>query len=256
MCLITFRYNYESEYPFVLIANRDENYARESAAIHQWEDKPDIYGGRDLQAGGAWLAFNKNGRFAALTNQPFTHHEPVELISRGTLITNYLEGQTSAREYADSLRNNRMKYDGYQLLFGTIDELYLYNNISDDLSQLNHRIHSISNTKDDLSSFRQRKSEEELAELTSDLSQLNLDKLIEVFQDEEVNPHFENYPSHLEKDFALGASSIFIRQNDEFGTVSTTAILVNRAGEVEMKEIKYDPKKVIKETELEFKIEI
>lgn len=254
MCLITFRYDSKSEYPFVLIANRDESYQRKSAAIHRWEDKPTIIGGRDLKAGGTWLAFNEEGRFAALTNQPFTQHEPVELTSRGSLITDFLEGEMTSLEYAETLRKDRMKYDGYQLLFGSLNDLYVYNNVSDDLKHLDDQVQSISNTRDDLSAYRQQKSERELLALTKDTNSLKLDDLIHLFQDGEVNPTFEDYPEQLDKEYARGASSIFIRQDDVFGTVSTTAILVNQLGKVQMKEVKYDPATVIKETELEFQI--
>src|SRR5699024_2025801 len=98
MCLITFNKEANSPYPFVLIANRDESYHRESKAIHFWEDEPNIIGGRDMKAGGTWLAMTKTGRFAALTNQPFTNHELVELTSRGELISNFLKGEMTDRK--------------------------------------------------------------------------------------------------------------------------------------------------------------
>ena len=41
-------------FPLVLLANRDEQYARPSAPVDWWDDQPGILGGRDLQAGGGW----------------------------------------------------------------------------------------------------------------------------------------------------------------------------------------------------------
>ncbi|XJS11330.1 NRDE family protein [Aerococcaceae bacterium WGS1372] len=256
MCLITFRYDQDSEYPFVLIANRDESYQRESLAIHRWEDKPTIIGGRDLKAGGTWLAMNDEGKFAAITNQPFTQHEPVELTSRGILITDYLSSDLTPVAYAEHLRKQRFHYEGYQLLFGTVDNLYVYNNVSDSFIDLDQQLYSISNTQDDLSSYRQEKSERQLMELLTQTNVLNIDVLIHLFQDQEVNPNFKNYPRQLNKEYARAASSIFIQRDDVFGTVSTTAILINRQGEVKMKEVKYDPKKLIQETVLDFKLSL
>ena len=254
MCLITFRYDSNSDYPFVLIANRDESYQRASEEIHRWEDMPTIIGGRDLEAGGTWLAMNDEGKLAAITNQPFTQHLVVEPTSRGALITDYLSSDLTPVAYAEHLRKQRFRYEGYQLLFGTLDNLYVYNNVSDSFIDLDQQLYSISNTQDDLSSYRQEKSERQLMELLTQTNDLNIDDLIQLFQDQEVNPNFKNYPRQLNIEYARAASSIFIQHDDVFGTVSTTAILMNRQGEVKMKEVKYDPKKLIKETVLDFKL--
>lgn len=51
-----------------LVANRDEFHARPTAPLAVWLDAPEILGGRDLEAGGTWLAVHRRGRFAAVTN--------------------------------------------------------------------------------------------------------------------------------------------------------------------------------------------
>ena len=65
---------------------------------HWWPDKPDILGGRDLQAGGTWLALHRNGRFATVTN--FRDAEPPSpgLLSRGHLVTGFLESKVGPRD--------------------------------------------------------------------------------------------------------------------------------------------------------------
>lgn len=242
----------DAQYPFVLIANRDEAYERESAPIHQWEDMPNIIGGRDLKAGGTWLAISKEGKFAALTNQPFTNHEPVDLTSRGALITNFLKSDIHAIDYAKQLRENRLRYDGYNLLFGTLDDLYLYDNVLDEFKAFGQGIHSVSNTKDDLSKFRQSESEHKVSLMIDDENKPDVDELISLFQDTTPNPEFNLFPEQLDKDFAKRSSSIFIRNNKEFGTVSTTALIVDKAGNVQMKEVRYNPEEVSLVTEEQF----
>lgn len=255
MCLITFNKEANSPYPFVLIANRDESYHRESKAIHFWEDEPNIIGGRDMKAGGTWLAMTKTGRFAALTNQPFTNHEPEELTSRGELISNFLKGEMTAIEYAKELRKNRLNYDGYNLLFGTLDDLYLYDNVSDALTPLSDGIHSVSNTKDDLSKYRQTQSESDLTQMLEANQAPSVDQMIKSFQDKTPNPDFKHYPEHLDKEYARQSSSIFLSGNQEFGTVSTTAIVVDKEGKVQMKEVRYSPKEITQVTEETFQLE-
>src|SRR5699024_684156 len=255
MCLITFNKEANSPYPFVLIANRDESYHRESKAIHFWEDEPNIIGGRDMKAGGTWLAMTKTGSFAALTNQPFTNHEPVELTSRGELISNFLKGEMTAIEYAKELRTNRLNYDGYNLLFGTLDDLYLYDNVSDALTPLSDGIHSVSNTKDDLSKYRQTQSESDLTQMFEANQAPSFDQMIKSFQDKTPNPDFKHYPEHLDKEYARQSSSIFLSGNQEFGTVSTTAIVVDKEGKVQMKEVRYNPEEITQVTEETFQLE-
>ena len=71
MCLIAWHWQPGSANKLLLVANRDEFYARPTAALHWWEDA-DILAGRDLQAGGTWLGVSRSGRLAALTN----HRDP------------------------------------------------------------------------------------------------------------------------------------------------------------------------------------
>lgn len=255
MCLITFRSEEGAQAPFVLIANRDEAYQRESLPIHFWKDHPTILGGRDMKAGGTWLAITTTGRFAALTNQPFTEHVPVDPISRGGLITDFLANDVSVLDYVKQLRADRKKYEGYHLVFGAIDDLYRYDNVRDEFKPYNQEVHSLSNTKDDLSKYRQLKSEAVLAETLAKETIPELDNLIELFQDTMPNPDLKDYPQALEKEVALKHSSIFIQSNPDFGTVSTTAIVINREGQVSMKEVRYSAQEIIQVTEEKFVLE-
>ncbi|WP_290788943.1 NRDE family protein [Halomonas sp.] len=68
MCLIAFDHRPGEAWPLRLVANRDEFHARPAAPLACWADDPAIVGGRDLEAGGSWLAVHRRGRFAAVTN--------------------------------------------------------------------------------------------------------------------------------------------------------------------------------------------
>lgn len=88
MCLVAFAWNTDPRFPLILVSNRDEFHDRPSAAWHAWEDAP-LHGGRDLQAGGAWLALTAHGRLALLTNI----REPVQApghTSRGAWVPQWL----------------------------------------------------------------------------------------------------------------------------------------------------------------------
>jgi len=70
--------------PLVLAANRDEFIGRPAAAPGILVDHPRIAGGRDLLAGGTWMAVAADGRVAAVTNRRSEMRDPSRR-SRGEL---------------------------------------------------------------------------------------------------------------------------------------------------------------------------
>ena len=68
MCLIVVALGATPRYPLIVAANRDEQHARPTASAAWWTAPPGVFGGRDLLAGGTWLAVDRRGRFAAVTN--------------------------------------------------------------------------------------------------------------------------------------------------------------------------------------------
>ncbi len=74
MCLVILAARVHPEVPLIVAANRDELFARPAEPVHELE--PGIAGGRDVLAGGTWLAANRDGVVAALTNQPLLTKRP------------------------------------------------------------------------------------------------------------------------------------------------------------------------------------
>ena len=70
MCLIAVAWKAHPRYPLILLGNRDEFHARPSVAADWWPEAPDVFGGRDLKAGGSWLGVSRGGRIAVVTNNP------------------------------------------------------------------------------------------------------------------------------------------------------------------------------------------
>jgi uncharacterized protein with NRDE domain len=69
VCTILLAWHCPGVAPVVLVANRDELVARPSAPPGELVSSPRIVGGRDLMAGGTWLAVAADGRVAAVTNR-------------------------------------------------------------------------------------------------------------------------------------------------------------------------------------------
>jgi len=115
MCLIAWNWQPENEQALLLIANRDEYYARPTLPLHHWADAP-IYAGKDLQAGGTWLGIAPGGRMAALTNVRDMRKQRADAPSRGSLVSNFLSGQSSALEYLQSIAESAARYNAFNLL--------------------------------------------------------------------------------------------------------------------------------------------
>ncbi len=128
MCLIVFAWQVVPGIPLVAAANRDEFYARPTAAAAWWEDHPQVYAGRDLQDGGTWLGITREGRFAALTNIRNPAERRDGLRSRGMLVSDYLNGDMAAEDYIAQAARSSADYNGYNLIVGTRDKLIWYNN--------------------------------------------------------------------------------------------------------------------------------
>src|ERR1051325_5276129 len=115
VCLIALAHRASKQWPLVIAANRDEFFARPARAAQWWDDAPDVFGGRDLQAGGSWMAITRGGRFAMVTNvRGFP--EPDQARSRGALVADFVKGDAPPLEYAREVE--RARYAGFPLVCG------------------------------------------------------------------------------------------------------------------------------------------
>jgi len=131
MCLLAFAWQVHETHRLVLVGNRDEMHARPTAPLGWWTSPP-ILGGRDLAAGGTWLALDRTGRFGALTNfrEPSPPHPPElpDRPSRGELIPRFLTGTQSPLVYLRELALHAQNYAGFSIVVGNQTELAYYCN--------------------------------------------------------------------------------------------------------------------------------
>lgn len=251
MCLVTFIKDGHPDYPLILVANRDELYDRPAAAIHRWVDHPNVTAGVDLKASGTWLGFTDCGRFIAVLNHPFVDWTPTlnPPRSRGQLLKDYLTSDFTIDTFEKYLEENRTKYNGFHLLYGTFDDLRYYSNVENTFYTFKNGFYCLANTKDDMSQNRMERSEELLQQyLDKHSGEIKLEELTSILADKKVASKLENYPKELTPELALNNSSIFI-QGEEFGTVGTTAILIDKEGNIQVREVKYDQNGITEVTE-------
>lgn len=126
MCLLVLAWKTAPSLPLLLAGNRDERHARPAAPVHWWQDEGWV-GGRDLEAGGTWLAADRAGRFAVVTNIPGVA-APAAARSRGALVPDYLRGGGTPHAYLAALASQPDRYPGFSLLVGDADSVAYYSN--------------------------------------------------------------------------------------------------------------------------------
>lgn len=144
MCLIVFAWKVLPAVPLVAAANRDEFYGRAAAPAAPWPEHPQIYAGRDLQAGGSWMGVTGTGqaasgadgsgagaRFAAITNIRAPGEHRADAPSRGQLVADFLAGSMNPQQYVAALRERAHHYNGFNLVLGDRDTLIWYSNRGD-----------------------------------------------------------------------------------------------------------------------------
>lgn len=121
MCLIAWNWQPGSALPLLVLANRDEFYARPALALHAWPCGQ-VLAGKDAKAGGTWLGLGRGhglgspSRFAAITNfrEPATARSDAP--TRGTLVPDFLQSGSSAAEFLERLQARAAAYNPFNLL--------------------------------------------------------------------------------------------------------------------------------------------
>jgi uncharacterized protein with NRDE domain len=146
MCIVVLAWQSVPNRPLVLLGNRDEFFSRDAAPLAAWShDLPHspIIAGRDLQSGGTWLGITATGRWAVITNyreKPQTSAEP---ITRGALVTDYLNGDSEPLAFLQAV--DQSLYAGFNLIVGTLNDAAVLGNRGLQPQTLSAGMHVLSN---------------------------------------------------------------------------------------------------------------
>lgn len=145
MCLLVCAWRVVPGYPLLVLANRDEFYARPTAPLGRWSlaGGPELLAGRDLQGGGTWLGV-RGRRFAALTNvrEPGVP-VPSAAPSRGELVPGFLGSDQAPLPWLEGLAGDR--YAGFNLLLSDGQSLAWASNRAAAPRELEPGIYGVSN---------------------------------------------------------------------------------------------------------------
>ena len=257
MCVIIFALRKNKQYPFIVAANRDEYYNRPTIVADYWPDLPEIIAGRDKQAGGTWLGLSLTGRFAAITNhyEPDSHNRKLQ--SRGELVSKFLVTDENLDEYSRQLHQTQRNYNGYGLIFGNFSHLRYQTNRDGQIVDITKGVHGLSNHLLNTPWPRVEEGKRKLLEIAQSEDQLEADQIFEILLDCNASGpnNSEEIISNLDRTINPAQMPIFIRLND-YGTRSSSVILVDRNGMVTFEERTFAPssRKIVAQRKFEFKV--
>jgi uncharacterized protein with NRDE domain len=236
MCLVAFSWKTESEYPLIISANRDEFFDRPTKHLHQWENG--LIAGKDLRGGGTWMGFHPDGRWSLLTNyRDFSNIRKAE-ISRGRLVQNFLEGSLSPEAYLEAVFREKDRYEGFNLLVSDGEELFYLSNYSTGIEKIEPGVHGLSNglindpwPKVDL-------AKQQLGEVLYGV--ITHENLLGILKSTEAHRPEILPKTGVSEQMEIGLSPQLIRLNPNYGTVSATAVIQNRQGEIRITERTFD----------------
>lgn len=237
MCLCLFALDQHDEFPFILIANRDEFRNRPAAPAAFWQDHPQVLAGRDLEAMGTWLGTNKRGEIAFLTNYRHPDYFNRKGPTRGKLVADFLTSDLDAEAYLKSIENPKA-YNGFNLVVGRPSSLFYFANANEQLEKIESGIHGLSNAFLNTSwpKVDEGKAKLQAAIESNEISSENLFSILHdssFAKDEELPETGVGY--ELEK--MLSAKFI---NSPQYGTVCSTVIKIDRSGNCSFEERSFD----------------
>ncbi len=234
MCLIVFAYKIDPVYPLVLVANRDEFLERPTHQAHWWENHPRLLAGKDLLGGGTWLGMTDFGSFSALTNVRDQLGPATPSQSRGLLPLKFLSTTVDEQNFSHYLRQEKDKFQGYNLLYGAVENLHHYSNRTDQPLKLSPGLYGLSNASLDTPWPKVMTAKSHLQQLLTEQN-LEAESLLKVLDPSSSYPD-ESLPRTgvpLSWERLLSAIRIV---SPEYGTRSSTILKVDCHGWVELAE--------------------
>jgi len=235
MCLILVAWQAHPRFHLVVAANRDEFYARPSAAAAPWPEDPRVQGGRDLEAGGTWLGVREDGRFAAVTNvrEPGVPKGPG---SRGHLVRDFLLGDQAPGGFTTSLDGSA--WSGFNLLAADADALWYRSNRNGPARALPPGVYGLSNHLLDTPWPKLEAAKTRFALALATLPAR--EPCFQILADREQVPDASLPSTGVPLAWERLLSSIFIA-SDTYGTRAATVVTRDRAGRIRLEERRFGP---------------
>lgn len=237
MCLILFSYKQHPQYTLILAANRDEFYDRPTARAAAWPGQERIVGGRDLRAGGTWMAIDDTQRYGMVTNYRDPASERSRPLSRGNVVTDYLANEESPEAYLERIKSDAERYNGYNTLLGDADALWYYSNREGRIRRLEPGLYGLSNHLLD-TPWPKVVRGKRLLESVLNQPAWDQEALFDLLRDDRKAPDQDLPDTGVPLEWERTLSAMFIR-SEGYGTRCSTVLTVDHAGQMAFYERTY-----------------
>lgn len=234
MCLLLIAIEQHPQYPIIILSNRDEFYTRATLPAHYWKENPGLFAGQDLVSGGSWLGVNQQGQFASVTNYRNPKAYDPSLVSRGLLVTDYLQKELQPETYINQIRPMGDQYNLYNLIVGHHKEIFYYSNVEKQTIQLKSGIYGLSNHLLDTPWYKVLRAKKLLKlALEKGMKKNNPDQLMAllfpILEDKKLAPDKRLPETGVGKDLEKALSSIFVSIPEyHYGTRNLTLLLFTK----------------------------
>lgn len=240
MCILFIAVQQHQDYPLIIAANRDEFHARPTAESAFWQEHSDILSGIDKTAGGTWMGVNKSGYLSALTNVRDPQRIDPDARSRGELVSNFLLSSTNNESYLNTLKQTKDEYNGYNLLFGHWQNMWVYNNHTCTIDKLDKGVYGLSNASLNSPWPKINRGVNNLKHYCNLNQPIDPDKLFSLLRDDTQATDDLLPKTGVPIEWERKLSPIFIT-SQEYGTRSSTLLMIDKNQHLTWQEHSYKP---------------
>lgn len=242
MCLLVLAWQIHPRYRLVVAANRDEFHERPAAALAPWAAPHDMLAGRDLRAGGTWLALDRRRRFGVVTNYRELQRPRPGAPSRGGLIPEYMAADASAEAYFGALSGHAQEYSGFNLLLSDGHALWYGSNRATPFArELPPAVYGLSNEALDTPWPKLTRVRAGLQGWLGEGPDAPVEALFSLLADRTRADDATLPDTGLERHWERVLSAPFV-QDPGYGTRCSTVLLLEPAGGCYLAERRFDPK--------------
>lgn len=238
MCIALLANEAHSVYSLIVAANRDEFHARPTQPAHWWAE--DFVAGKDLVAGGTWFGVHRSGRTSILTN--FRDGKPRDPTarSRGELVVTALVNSRTPQRVLSDVLSSSDNYQGFTLIAGKPGDLYYTSNRNWMVKRVPSGVSGLSNNFLDTPWPKVERAKQRLRDALAD-PLVEPSTLFDLLRDSTPAADHELPDTGIGIELERLLSSPFIIGGN-YGTRSSSLLLVDRMGGVEFIERSFDAK--------------